>query len=162
MRRIALVVFASCALFLGACGSDGGGNGEGDNAGASADVNAKVDGDAAGATAAATACEGREAVNFASTYAQAMSQSSSSNDYKGFAEALRKAADASPSEIRADFRVVADAVGPFLELFVSANGNYMQLAQDPEFEAKANRVGSDEVQQASNRVNAWFTEHCGS
>lgn len=155
MRRAAVAALACAAVFAGACGG-------GDDSGASASAKASAgDGESAAAIAAAAqrACDGREAVNFASTYGQALSESNS-EDLRTVAAALEDAADAAPAEIRADFRLVVEAIGPFLELFAEAGGDFRTLAEDPEFKRRAERVGSEEVQQASGRVNTWFEEHC--
>lgn len=108
------------------------------------------------ANAAANVCDGRAALKIAST------ANGTGTDFTRAADALDEASDAAPAEINTDLHVVAGAVGPYLELFADADGDYTQLAQNAEFRTRAARVGSDEVKQASRRVNAWFAEHCKS
>ena len=154
MRKIALVFLASVALLGTACG--GGGSDKKDSLGvhANAGINS-----AAAAAAASKVCGGREAVAFAATAAAAMANSGG-KDYKSMSQGLHDAAAAAPSEIKADFTLFADAEGAFLDLFVQSNGNYMQLAQNPDFQAKVQRLSEPDVKAAADHINAYFAEHC--
>ena len=145
MRRLAAFGFVALAL-LGACGSSGD------------DTSADAGGDTAGAlsklaagSAAADVCGGREAVNIGAAFSAALSKANEV-DYTDVAAALRKAADAAPAEIKDDFRVIADAEGPFL--------NFMALAQNSEYQAAIAKLGEADFQAASRNVNDWFASHC--
>ena len=155
MRKLAIAFLASIALLGTACG---GGSGKKASVNAGANVGANVNG-AAAAAAASKVCGGREAVAFAATAATAMANSAG-KDYKSLSQGLHDAAAAAPSEIKADFTLFADAEGAFLDLFVSANGNYMALAQNPDFQAKAQRLSQPDVKAASDHISAYFAEHC--
>ncbi|HUR77700.1 MAG TPA: hypothetical protein VMZ22_07120 [Acidimicrobiales bacterium] len=149
MRRLLILCTAALALLGGACGDD-----DNDSGDASAKIEASAEADSS------TVCAGRDALDIASAYESEVGNDTSKADYGDVAAGLDKAADAAPSEIKADFRLVADTMGPFLELFVDAEGDFVKLAQDPGFQAKAERIGREDVQQASERINAWFAEHC--
>jgi hypothetical protein len=156
MRKLALVFLASVALLGAACG--GGGSDKKDNA--SADVNANAGINSAAATAAASkVCNGREAVAFAATAAAAASNSAG-KDLKSYSQSLKDAAAAAPSEIKADFTLIANTYGAYIDLIASANGNYMALAQNPDFQAKIQKLSEADVKSASEHVSSYFAEHC--
>lgn len=155
MRKIALVFLASVALLGTACG---GGSDKKDNAGADVNASAGVN-SAAASAAAAKVCSGREAVAFAGTAAAAASNSAG-KDLKSYSQALKDAAAAAPSEIRADFTLLASTYGAYIDLIASANGNYMALAQNPDFQAKIQKLSEADVKSASEHINTYFTEHC--
>jgi hypothetical protein len=162
MRKLALVFLASVALVGSACG---GGGDKKDNASADVDAGAKVNSEAAGAAAAAAAskvCGGKEAVAFAATTAAAMSQTNGGKDFQGMADALRKAGDAAPSEIKADFTLIVTTEASYLELVASANGNYMQLAQNPKFQELAQKMSAEDFKTAAEHVDSYFAKHCKS
>lgn len=154
MRRLGVLVFAAIALFAGACG---GGDDKKDATGSDAANDlAKV----AGGSAVADVCGGREALNVGAAFAQAAQNNNGSVDYTDVAEGLRKAADAAPSEIKDDFIIVADALGPYLKTFEEAKGDYMKLAQDPAFQAASQKLADSKYSEASTRISNWFTDHC--
>ena len=154
MRRLAAFGFVALAL-LGACGSSGD------------DTSAEAGGDTAGAlsklaagSAAADVCGGREAVNIGAAFSAALSKANEV-DYTDVAAALRKAADAAPAEIKDDFRVIADAEGPFLKILAETDlSNFMALAQNSEYQAAIAKLGEADFQAASRNVNDWFASHC--
>ena len=155
MRKIAIVFLASVALFSAACG---GGSDKKASVNAGANVGANVNSAAINA-AAAKVCGGREAVAFSATAASAIANSGG-KDFKSLSQGLHDAAAAAPSEIKADFTLFADAEGAFLDLMVNSNGNYMQLAQNPDFQAKAQRLSQPDVKAAAEHINSYFAEHC--
>lgn len=153
MRRTMAFAAAAVALFSAACGG-------GDNDSTNASNNDSNDNSGASAAAGfTTVCGGREGVAVGAAGASA--QQSGSVDFSSVAEGLRRARDAAPSEIKGDFTVFVEAATPFFEAMAKANGNYMSAAQDPAFQAAAEKLGSDEVQTASQNINNWFAEHCG-
>jgi hypothetical protein len=154
MRKLGAIGFAALAL-LGACG------------GGSKDKTNDAVQDGAGAlsklaanSAAADVCGGREAVNVGLAFQSALTNAGQV-DYKDVAAALQKAADAAPSEIKDDFRVIADAEGPFLKILSETDmSNYMALSQNTEFQAAIAKLGETDFKTASENINTWFTEHC--
>lgn len=159
MKRSILVVVALGASLLGACG---GGDNKTD-ASNSTNATSAFDKNVANAAvdaAAASVCGSRSAVNVGAAYASALQNSGGGTDYTKLADGLRAARDAAPSEIKGDFSVLFDAELPFLQAMAKANGNYVALAQDPNFQAAAEKLGSAAVQKASANISAWFTSHC--
>jgi len=152
MRRFSVLIFAAVALFAGACGGGDDKDATGDPVSDAASGLSKV--------AAADVCGGREALNVGAAFAQAASGNPGSVDYTDVADGLRKAAKAAPAEIRDDFVIVADALGPYLKTFEEAKGDYMKLAQDPAFQAASQRLADSKYTEASTRISNWFADHC--
>jgi hypothetical protein len=153
MRKIALVFLASVALFSAACG---GGSDKKDDASVDANAGAKVN-TAAATAAAAKVCNSREAITFAGAAAGAQS---AGKDLKSYSEALKDAATVAPSEIKADFTLIANTYGGYIDLVASANGDYMALSQNPEFQEKVQKLSAPDVKTAAEHVTAYFAEHC--
>jgi hypothetical protein len=157
MRKLALVFLASVALFSSACG---GGSDKKDNANADVNANAGANVNTAALTAAAAkVCGSRDAIAFAAA-AGAAAQQSAGKDLKSYSQALKDAASSAPSEIRADFTLIANTYGDYIDLVASFNGNYMAMAQSPDFQAKIQKLSEADVKSASEHVSSYFTEHC--
>jgi len=154
MRKLALIFLASVALLGSACG---GGSDKKDDASADVNAGAKVN-TAAATAAAAKVCDSREAIAFAGAAAGA--QNSAGKDLKSYSQALRDAASAAPSEIRADFTLIADTYGGYIDLVASYNGNYMAMSQSPDFQAKVQKLQAADVKAASEHITSYFNEHC--
>ncbi len=156
MRRLGVLILAATALFAGACG--GGDKKPATNADASANASSGLDKVAAG-TAIKDVCEGKAALGVGAAFAQA-ANTDGTVDYSDVAAGLRKAASAAPEQIKADFTILADTLGPYLQTFEDAKGDYMALAKDPAFVEASKKLAASEYTQAAERVNAWFTDHC--
>ncbi|HVT78985.1 MAG TPA: hypothetical protein VHD87_18230 [Acidimicrobiales bacterium] len=164
MRKLALVFLASAALLgSGACNGK-----KDDNASANVNANAKANTNAAshlsGAAAAAAAskvCDSSAAIAFAATAATAAANSAGT-DFKSMSQVLKTDAAAAPSEIKADFQLVADTEGAYLDLFASANGNYMTVAQNPQFQSLAQKMSSADFKAAVQHIDSYFQQHCGA
>jgi hypothetical protein len=157
MRKLALIFLASVALLGSACGG-GGSDNKDDASGVNADAKVGVN-RAAATAAAAKVCDSREAITFAGAAAGA-AQNSAGKDLKSYSQALKDAASSAPSEIKADFTLIADTYGAYIDLIASANGNYMALAKNPEFQAKVQKLQEADVKSASDHITAYFAEHC--
>ena len=156
MRRLGVCALALAALLAGACGS---GDDKKTNASnTNADANGALSKIAAGSFA--DVCGSKAAVAVGSAFASAIAGGDGSVNYKDEADALEKAADAAPQEIREDFQLIAAKLKPFLQAFADANGDYMKLAQSESFKNASTELSSEEYKAAADRVDAWFTEHC--
>jgi hypothetical protein len=157
MRKIALVFLASVALFSTACGG-GGGSDKKTNAGADVNAHAGIN-SAAAAAAASKMCDSRAAVAFAAT-AASNAANSAGNNFKSMADTLRADAAAAPSEIKADFTLIANTEGAYLDVMASHNGDYMAVAQDPNAMAKLQALGNQDFKTAVDHIDAYFAQHC--
>ena len=157
MRRLGILILAAAALFAGACG--GSDKKSATNAGESANASSGLDKVAAGA-AVKDVCGGKAALGVGAAFSQAAASNNGTVDYSDVAAGLRKAASGAPEEIKADFTILADALGPYLQTFEDAKGDYMALAQDPAFVEASKKLAASEYTEAARRVNAWFTDHC--
>jgi hypothetical protein len=155
MRKLTLVFLASVALFSAACG---GGSDKKDNASVGVKAGASAS-NAAALAAASRVCDSRAAIAFAGAAAGA-AQQSAGKDLKSYSDALHTAASAAPSEIKADFTLIADTYGAYIDLIASFNGNYMAMAQSPDFQAKVQKLSETDVKTAAEHVNAYFADHC--
>jgi hypothetical protein len=157
MRRALVIAAAAVALLAGACG--GGSDKKTASVGvtASGNLNTNTAGKIA-AAAVTSVCGSREAVNMGAAYSSASQQTGV--NYNTIAEGLRRAADAAPSDIKDDYAVLVEAEIPFFTVLAKANGNYMSAAQDPAFQAAAQKMSAANVQQAAKNIGDWFTAHC--
>lgn len=145
---MALFATAACG---GGDSKDKTGNAVSDGAGALSKLAAN--------SAAANVCGGRAAVNIGLAFQSALSKTDT--NYDDIADALQKAADAAPSEIKDDFQVVADAEGPFLQVLARTEpSQYGTLYQNEEYLSAISKLGSEAFTTASANINTWFTEHC--
>ncbi len=76
-------------------------------------------------------------------------------------DALDQLASSAPDEIKADVNTVKAALDSLVEVFESADYDFTKLAQDPEALAKLESFDSQEVTDASARVQAYLTQVCG-
>jgi hypothetical protein len=66
-----------------------------------------------------------------------------------------------PTEIRPDFQVLADFWSKYAGIMARANYDFMQLAQDPEFQQLAGDSASDaRLQQATTNIQNWVQRNC--
>jgi hypothetical protein len=83
------------------------------------------------------------------------------------AELLDGVAEAAPEEIADDFAVLAEAYGEFAQALADAGVDFNDPAslQDPEAIAALQSLGDifneQELNQASDNIQAWFDANCG-
>jgi hypothetical protein len=74
-------------------------------------------------------------------------------------DALDRAVDVAPTEIKADVRVIADAYRPFIAALVKVNFDFTKInPSDPGFVG----IQKPEVAAAAQRIAAWSSAHCGA
>ena len=83
------------------------------------------------------------------------------NDFEQAQGALEDLAKSAPDEIKDDVKTISDALTSLISVFESANYDFTKLAQDPEALAKLESFSSQEVTDASARVEAYLTQVCG-
>jgi hypothetical protein len=153
MRRILVVTAAGLMLLGAACGSGGA-----DTKTNASNTGNNNTGAAAAAASFYTVCDSRAAVSMGSAYASAASQTGV--NYATVSDGLRRARDAAPSELKDDYSILVEAEVPFFEVLAKANGNYMSAAQDPAFQAAAEKMQDPKVQAAAKNLSTWFEDHC--
>lgn len=92
--------------------------------------------------------DGTDTTNLKETFTQA-------------ASAFEKLADAAPSEIKDDMKVLNDGMQDFLKALEDADWDVFALMMDEEAAAKLEVMNSDEFQTASDNVTAFAKEECG-
>ena len=86
------------------------------------------------------------------------------SDLDDTVEAFSDLADAAPSEIRADMKVLADAYGSFVQVMADADitaGSIPSADAIQKLEAASEKFNATEVQAAAERVQTWFQTKCG-
>jgi len=87
--------------------------------------------------------------------------SSLKSDYENAQKALKELESKAPDEIKADVKTLNDALGTLMDVFASVDYDVTKLATDPEAAAKLQSFDSQELQDASARVEAYLTQVCG-
>jgi hypothetical protein len=159
LRRAVLVLIMSVA-FVGACG---GGGDDDDSAGSSgtSDSNSA----AVGAFSASRCADEARRISEAQA-AAAQAATGGGASFEDSADALQAAADASPSEIRADFKIVAEGYAEFARIMGEANfnpssGQVPSAEAMEKLQAAGEKINTDEFKAAAERVTTWFAEKCG-
>jgi hypothetical protein len=83
------------------------------------------------------------------------------DDFSKAEDALKQLESSAPDEIKADVKTVSESLSSLIAVFESANYDFTKLAQDPAALAKLESFDSQEVQDASTRIEAYFSQVCG-
>jgi hypothetical protein len=83
------------------------------------------------------------------------------DDFSKAEDALKQLESSAPDEIKADVKTVSESLSSLISVFESANYDFTKLAQDPAALAKLESFDSQEVQDASTRIEAYFSQVCG-
>lgn len=138
------------AVFAAGCGDDGG-SAESSSGGAS------------GGGSATSWCVQGETIGD-SFDALDLDPSATANDTKAvFTKAtndLKKLADSAPSEIKADVKVFADALGEMNKTLAKYDYDFIKLAADPKAVESLEGFGDKKLEDASARVEAWIQKNC--
>jgi hypothetical protein len=99
--------------------------------------------------------------NLGQKYSQALSGTGGSTDLKKTAQVIKEFADKAPSEIKADFEVVAD----YMSKVADVAGN-MKPGQTPDpatlqkLQKLATSIDTQKLTQASQNITAWVSKNC--
>ena len=173
-RRWLAALFVASALLLAACGDDGGSSsenpaeqgsdgggdvdqaaGDGDD-GPQSDLDGYFSGDCQEAVAA-----------FNSALVSAGSPLAGAGTPDDAVDSLDAVAEAAPDEIKDDFAVLTDAYGEFAQALADAGIDFEDPSSFSTPEAIAalqsleDTFDEDELDQASNEIEAWFDANCG-
>lgn len=83
------------------------------------------------------------------------------DDYEKAQSALDDMADKAPDEIKGDVQTLSNALGTLIEVFESVDYDFTKLAQDPQAAAKLQEFDTQELSDASARVEAYLSQVCG-
>ena len=154
--RTRMVGAALCLLLVAACGSS--------SKKASTDVSAKTDTNVAANVFTSSKCvaTAKAMADVASKVPQAVT--GQAGDINTAIQQFKAAADASPSEIRADMRVVADAYATFATALADADikaGSTPSPEAMAKLETASKSLNAEEFTAAAQRVSTWFQTKCG-
>jgi len=103
----------------------------------------------------------KDLANLGQKYSQALSGSGGTQDLKKTADVVQEFADEAPSEIRADFQVLAD----YLKKVADVVGN-IKPGQTPDaatlgkLQKLGTEVDAQKLQQAGANITAWVQKNC--
>jgi hypothetical protein len=179
-KPLALLFAAAFTISLAACGGDDGDSSASDEGSESTEAPAassetpdsSAGGDESAATTAAPDFSGEggdefcgEAQGFNEVFSGEAFQSDDpanlEEQFNASQQALEQLEESAPDEIKEDVGIIADALAGLIDVFASANYDFTQLAQDPEAIAQLEAFNSQEITDASTRVEAYLTEVCG-
>jgi len=176
-KPLAFLFAAAIVVGLAACGDDGGSAvGPDATSGSSGSEAPAASSDAGGGSSAGTTAvpdfsgSGGEAFcGQAKDLEGVFSGDSFSNtdpaslkdDYEKAQSALDDMADKAPDEIKGDVQTLSNALGTLIEVFESVDYDFTKLVQDPQAAAKLQEFDTQELSDASARVEAYLTQVCG-
>lgn len=158
-RSLLSLVFA-LMLLLGACSGEEGGGDDGSTSGSD-------DGSDTSGISGLTNADCRQYVEAFRGLPEATNPGSLEGLQQS-ADILDEAADKVPSEIRADFRVIADAYRQFADALQGTNidmSDPQSMAELSEsdlaaLEAASEAMNDPEIEEAGQRINQWLQENC--
>jgi hypothetical protein len=177
-KPLALLVAVGFVFALAACGDDSGSatattsGSSGSQAPAASSGAADTSSGSAGTTAApnfsgsgsqefCAQAQGFDQTLGSSDFGQSSDPAQLKDNFAKAQDALKTLEKSAPDEIKADVKTVSDAFTSLIAVFESANYDFTKLAQDPEALAKLEGFDSQEVQDASTRIEAYFSQVCG-
>jgi hypothetical protein len=168
-RLLALV--AAAALFVTACGGDD----DDDDSAAIAEAAEAAEEGEDDEEIAEDAAEAADALGLDEDCAEAMgamaavgasassAMSGDGGDLDESLAAFRELADAAPEEISDDMKLMADAYGQFVEAILDSGWDAESGEMPPEEVMEAlEDLDQDGLTAASERVSAYFEDHCGA
>ncbi len=166
-RALALIAFA--AFLIAAAGCGGGAKKSAGTTGAApatgpATTAAATTGGAATAPALseiASAANCRELADLSTKFSEAAGGATDSGDLKKVAQLLREFAAKTPSDIRPDFKVFADAYTKIAEAFGNVKpGTVPDAATMAKLQKLSTEIDSAKLAQASQKVSVWLQKNC--
>jgi len=178
-KPLALLLAVGFVFALAACGDDSGSatattsGSSGSQAPAASGGAADTSGGSAGTTAApnfsgsgskefcAQAKGFQDTFGSSDAFGQSTDPAQLKDDFSKAEDALKQLESSAPDEIKADVKTVSESLSSLIAVFESANYDFTKLAQDPAALAKLESFDSQEVQDASTRIEAYFSQVCG-
>ena len=177
-KPLSLLFAAAIVLTLAACGDDSGSatattSGSSGSEAPAASSGAPDTGSSSAGTTAAPNFSGSGSEEFcaqakgfdetlgASDFGQSSDPAQVKESFTKAQDALKQLESSAPDEIKADVKTVSEAFTSLISVFESANYDFTKLAQDPAALAKLESFSGQEVQDASTRIEAYFSQVCG-
>jgi hypothetical protein len=99
--------------------------------------------------------------NLGQKYSEALSGSGAGTDLKKTAQVVQEFADDAPSEIKADFQVVADYMSKVADVAGDLKpGQTPSPAQLQKLQTLATSIDTQKLTQASQNITAWVAKNC--
>jgi hypothetical protein len=172
-KPVALVIACAFVFALAACGDDSGsatattGGSSGSEApaasdgGSSAGTTAVPDFSGSGSKEFCSQAKGFEDTLGSGDFGQSSDPAQLKDDFGNAEDALKKLESSAPDEIKDDVSTVSAALTSLIGVLESANYDFTKLAQDPAALAQLESFSSQEVTDASARVEAYLSQVCG-
>lgn len=81
-------------------------------------------------------------------------------NYAQAAQDLQYSLDHAPADIKGDLQTLATPLIAYWNLLAKYNGNFVGLAQDPQFGQLSTQIQDPKVLQAAKNIQAWYAAHC--
>ena len=177
-KPIALLFAVALVLTLAACGDDSGSSSAATQAPAASsagDTSASGGASASGGSSAGTTAVPNFSGSGSSAFCGQAKElqgvfggqsftntdpSSLKQDYENAQKALKELESKAPDEIKADVKTLSDALGTLMDVFASVNYDVTKLASDPQAAAKLQSFDTQQLQDASTRVEAYLSQVC--
>jgi hypothetical protein len=177
-KPLALLLAVGFVFALAACGDDSGSatattsgssgsqapaasSGAGDTSSGSADTTAPNFSGSGSKEFCAQAKGFQDTFGSSDAFGQSTDPAQLKDDFSKAEDALKQLESSAPDEIKADVKTVSESLSSLIAVFESANYDFTKLAQDPAALAKLESFDSQEVQDASTRIEAYFSQVCG-
>lgn len=179
LRKPLFLLFdGAIVLTLAACGDDSGSatattsgssgsqapaasGGASDTSSGSAGTTAAPNFSGSGGEKFCSQAQGFEQTLGSSDFGQSSDPAQLKDNFAKAQDALKTLEKSAPDEIKADVKTVSDAFTSLIAVFESANYDVTKLTQDPAALAKLESFSGQEVQDASTRIEAYFSQVCG-
>jgi hypothetical protein len=114
---------------------------------------------AIGGLAASGKC--KDLANLSQKYSQALSGAGGGQDLKKTAQFIQEFADQAPSDIKADFQVVADYMSKIADVAGNLKpGQTPDAATIAKLQKLSTSIDTQKLTQASQNITAWVTKNC--
>ena len=168
-RTVIIVVALAAALGLAGCGDDDPTNvasADGTTTTTEAEADDEPASGLAGSISSAKCIAAASGMAQAAMGFQQSTTGAGGDDFDAYLEELDEFAEAAPKAIRADLQTVVAAYSQFAEVvkdsgYEPGSGKAPTKETIEAIEKASKAMGTSEVQEASDRLDAWFTEECG-
>lgn len=101
-----------------------------------------------------------ECADIAQEVVDALQQAGSDENFAGLQAAIGSLRDVVPDDLKDDVDVLTDAYGQLADLVAQNGGDVEAALADPDLQAQFEAIGTEEVTNASDALDAYFSEVC--